>query len=431
MVLHIGRTIFFAFLGIFLYPKHMEKIIIDPKKIDEIVSRSIAEILPSKNGFKSLLLSGKKFRIYVGADATASQLHLGNATNFIILERLRRLGHEVIVLFGDFTAMIGDPTDKNATRKPLTKDQVDKNIETWKEQLSPIIDFNDKNNPAKIARNSEWLSKLNFAEISKLMSYFTVQRIMERDMFEKRMKEKKPILIQEFLYPIMQGYDSVHLDVDVEIGGTDQTFNMLAGRTLQRKIHNKEKFVISTTLLENPVTGKKLMSKSEGNFIGLNDLPQDMFGKIMSLPDETIVQMFVDCTFVEMSEIEKMETELKNNQLNPKDAKMNLAFEICKIYHGEEEAKSAQNYFENVFSKNKLNEAEISELELASGKYILKDLLVELKLVASKSESSRLIEQKAVEINGELKIDPRELIEIRGGEIVKVGKYRLAKIKTS
>src|ERR1035437_3298275 len=235
-------------------------VITDASKIDEILSRSVSAIYPSTDEFRKALLSGKRLRIYLGADATGSQLHIGHATNLIILERLRKLGHEIIVLFGDFTAMIGDPTDKRATRVQLTEEQVKKNIKSWETQVGKVIDFKDKTNPARFVKNSTWLSKLNFKDLIKLASNFTVQQMIERDMFEKRLNENKPIYLHEFFYPLMQGYDSVALDVDVEVGGNDQTFNMLAGRTLQKIYNNKNKFVIVTTLLVNPKTNKKLMN---------------------------------------------------------------------------------------------------------------------------------------------------------------------------
>jgi tyrosyl-tRNA synthetase len=270
------------------------KINTDPKIIEELLTRSVVNILPTKELFKDLLLGGKRLRIYSGADATGSKLHLGHSTNFMILEKFRQLGHEVIILFGDFTAKIGDPSGKDTTRKPLTDSDVKKNLKTWEKQISKIIKIGHFDNGAKIVRNSDWLSKMSFVDVVKLASNFTVQQMIERDMFQKRIEDKKPIYLHEFFYPLMQGHDSVVLDVDVEIGGNDQTFNMLTGRTLQKIARNKEKFVIPTTLLINPKTGKKLMNKSEGSAVWLDDEPKEMFGKIMSLADEAIVSMFTD-----------------------------------------------------------------------------------------------------------------------------------------
>jgi len=402
------------------------------QKIDEILTRGVAEVLPSKKDLKDVLLGGKKLRIYIGADATGPQLHIGHATNFILIEKLRRLGHEVIILFGDFTAMIGDPTDKTAARIRLTKEQVDEHIESWKEQVSKIISFDDEKNPAKIVRNSEWLSKLSFTDVVDISANFTVQRMLERDMFQKRLKEEKPIYLHEFMYPLMQGYDSVHLDVDMEIGGTDQTFNMLAGRTLQKRYHNKEKFVLTTTLLVNPKTGEKLMSKSLGGFVALNDLPNDMFGKIMALPDETISQVLVDCTYVSLEDIKEVENKMKSGDINPRDAKLELATEIVKIYHGEEAAEKAKEYFINTFSK-KETPTEIAKTMVDSDAIDLVDFIVLSGNAKSKSDARRKIEQGGVTMNEEKISDWKIILEkdVHDGSIFKIGKIGFARIKFS
>ncbi len=281
----------------------MAKISTNKEKLQEVLTRSIDTIYPSRQALESLLNSGKQLRIYMGIDPTATYAHLGHATNYIILKRLHDLGHKIIVLIGDFTAMIGDPSDKNSARKRLTKEEVKENIKTFKKQIGQILDFNDKKNPIEFEFNSKWLAKLSFADAVELASHFTVQRMLERDNFEKRLKEQKPLYVHEFFYPLMQGYDSVALKADVEIGGTDQTFNMLAGRTLVKAYQNREKIVVTTTLLENPVTGEKLMSKSLGTGIGLDENATDMFGKTMALPDEAIIQCFIDCTYLSMEEI--------------------------------------------------------------------------------------------------------------------------------
>lgn len=389
--------------------------------MDELTTRSIADILPSREAFKAFLASGKRLRVYIGADATGPQLHLGHATNFILLEKLRKLGHEVIVLFGDFTAMIGDPTDKDAERKQLSVEQVNKHIHTWKEQVGKIISFDDPDNPAKIVKNSTWLSKLTFAEILGISSSFTVQHMLERDMFERRMKAGKPVHLHEFLYPLMQGYDSVALDVDVEIGGTDQTFNMLAGRILQKKYHGKEKFVIATTLLENPKTGKKLMSKSEGGYIALNDTPTDMYGKTMALPDETIIQMFTDCTYVSLEDIESI------RNMHPKDAKMHLAREIVTMYHSKEDAQKAEEHFTQTFSEGGVP-SDIQTVQTQAGT-ALADVLIQAGVVTSKTEWRRLVEDGAValpEKEYEKITDPN--VTVSEPLVVKVGKRRFIKI---
>jgi len=393
-------------------------------EMDEILNRSIAEVLPSKEEFKKVLLSGKKLRIYIGCDATGTQLHIGNATNFMILERLRQLGHEVIVLFGDFTALIGDPSDKTAARIMLTKEQIEENMKTWKSQVEKVLDFNEKNNPAKILKNSEWNSKLKFSDVINLASNFTVQQMLERDMFEERLKQEKPIYLHEFLYPLTQGYDSVAMDVDVEMGGTDQKFNMLAGRTLQKKYHNKEKFVITTTLLVNPKTGKKLMSKSEGTYIGLNDEPDNMFGKVMNLPDEAIIQVFIDCTYVPLDEIKQKETDLKNNKVNPMNLKLDLAEELVKIYHGQAAAEKARENFIKLFQKKEIPE-DIKEIKTKTGES-LEDTLIKNKIIPSKSEFRRLIKAGAIDIDNQTINDVNYFV--KQSIVVRVGKKKFLRI---
>lgn len=403
------------------------------EKIEELLTRSVASILPSKEKLKEILLSGRKLRIYIGADATGPQLHLGHATNFMLLERFRRLGHEVIVLFGDFTAMLGDPTDRAVERRALTKEEVEKNILTWQEQVSKILDFDDKSNPAILKRNSEWLGKLSFEEIIRLAQNFTVQQMLERDMFEKRIEAGNPVYLNEFLYPLLQGFDSVAMDVDIEIGGTDQTFNMLAGRTLQKNFNKKEKFVIATTLLEHPVTKKKLMSKSEGNYIALNDSSQDMFGKTMALPDEVLVQMFVDCTYVSMVEIAKIAEDIITGG-NPRDAKIRLAKEIVKLYHGEEEAEKAVQYFIETFSKGHTPE-NVPEytpvLEPALDGYEnIESFIARIGFATSKSDARRKIEQGGVTLGDEKIVVGSRMFdkESDNGKVMKIGKKDFVKI---
>ena len=400
------------------------KISIDPQKIEEVLTRSVQTILPSKDEFKKALQSGKKLKIYVGADATGPKLHIGHATNFMILERLRRLGHEVILLFGDFTAQIGDPSGKDKERKALTNADVVKNLKTWKKQVCKIVKIGGVDG-TKIVRNSTWLSKMNFSDVVKLASHFTVQQMIERDMFQKRISESKPIYLHEFFYPLMQGYDSVALDVDAEIGGNDQTFNMLAGRTLQKISRGKEKFVIATTLLINPKTGKKLLNKSEGNVVGLDDEYNDMFGKVMALPDEAISQVFIDCTYISMEEIEKIKKDLESG-MNPRDVKIRLAKEIVTIYHSKELADKAEKNFIETFSKGGLPE-DIEELKIKNGDMLM-EVLVNAKIVASKSEFRRLVLENAVSnaVSGEKIIDAN--FKIHSGITLKVGKKRFVKI---
>ncbi|MEK7117889.1 MAG: tyrosine--tRNA ligase [Patescibacteria group bacterium] len=363
------------------------------EKIEELLTRSVAAIYPNKEELKKVLLSGKKLRIYNGIDPTATYVHLGHATNYLILKKFHELGHKIIILIGDFTAMIGDPSDKNAARKRLTKEEVLLNLKSFKNQIGKIIDFENKTNLIEFRFNADWLAKLTWEEGIELASHFTVQQIIERDIFQKRIKENKPLYLHEFFYPLMQGYDSVALEADLEIGGTDQTFNMLAGRILVKDYQNREKFVITTTLLEHPITKEKLMSKSLGTGIGLDENPTDMFGKVMAMADETIIQLYTDCTNISFKEVKNIQQELEKGS-NPKDIKTRLAEEIVAMYHGKEKARQARENFEKTFSKGEFPEnARVVETEKGVK---LGDILVENKIVSSKTEFRRLVESGAI-----------------------------------
>lgn len=373
----------------------MKHIDTNKEKIEEILTRSIAEVLPTKDGLREVLQSAKRLRIYIGTDATGTSLHLGHATNYIILEKLRRLGHEVIFLIGDFTARIGDPTDKNETaRKQLTREQVVENVKTWIDQVRPVIDVDNKENPVRILFNNDWLSTMTFEDVINLASNFTVQQMIERDMFQLRMESGKPLYLHEMFYPLMQGYDSVAMDVDIEMCGMDQKFNALAGRTLLKKIKNKEKFVLITTLLENPKTGEKMMSKSLGTGVFLDFDANKMYGSLMAQPDENMRQLFIDCTWLDLNEIDEI---IKIN--NPRNSKMRLAFEVTKIYHGEEAAKVAESNFVEIFQK-KLLPSEMPSYKLSDDKHDLIDVLVLTGLATSKSDARRAIDSGSVKING-------------------------------
>ncbi|KKQ05207.1 MAG: Tyrosine-tRNA ligase, partial [Candidatus Moranbacteria bacterium GW2011_GWF1_36_4] len=322
---------------------------------------------------------------------------------------------------GDFTGMIGDPTDKGAARVRQTREGVEENFKNWLEQTKNILSFDDKDNPVKVKYNSEWLSKLNFEQVIDIASNFTVQQMLERDMFENRMKEGKPIHLHEFLYPLMQGYDSVAMDVDVELCGTDQIFNALAGRTLMQKIKGKDKFVISAKLIADEKTGM-LMSKSNGTGIFLDLDSNDLFGAIMSQPDGMIHPLLLGCTRISLDEIkELMKLE------NPRDAKVRLAHEIVKIYHGEEKSQEAEEYFVNTFSKKEIPE-EVREVK-AGGDINFIDFLVLANVATSRGDARRKIEQGGVSIEGEKITDPNKVLDISfSGKIIKVGKKDFVKI---
>lgn len=390
--------------------------------INELLSRGTEETI-TKDELAKSLRTKKKLRIYYGVDPSGPVIHLGHALELKILQAFQNLGHKIIFLIGDFTGMIGDPTDRRAARQPLTRKQVLENAKTYKEQVSKFLNFKGKN-PAEIVFNSKWNDKFSFKDIIELASHFTVQQFLERDMFQKRIKEEKPISLHEFLYPLVQGNDAAELDADVQIGGTDQKFNMLVSRQFVKELRNKTQIVITLPLLEG--TDGRKMSKSFNNVIGVTDDPDDMFGKVMSLKDDLITRYFKLATDVKDSEISKMEKELKKG-LNPRDAKLKLAFEIVKIYHGKEKAKKAGQEFEKIFSKRELP-TDIPTFKVEAEPAKLVDLICDFKLVSSKSEARRLIKQKAVDVDGTTIFDINEELTPHKDMIIKVGKRKWAKI---
>lgn len=391
-------------------------------KIDVILERGVLkDFLPSKEEFRERLLSGEKMRFYIGADPTAKALHLGHAQNLMVLEDFRKLGHEVIFLIGDFTGMIGDPSDKSAARVRQTREDVEENFKNWKKQTEAILSFDDPDNPVQLKFNSEWLSKLNFENVLELASNFTVQQMLERDMFEKRLKDGKPIYVHEFMYPLMQGYDSVAMDVDVELCGTDQIFNALAGRTLLQKMKGKDKFVIAANLIADEKTGL-LMSKSHGTGVFLDLTPNDLFGAIMAQPDGMLRPLFIGCTRIEPGKIEEY-----MNLENPRDAKVALAHEIVRIYHGDDAAGAAQENFVNTFSKGETPE-DVVEESIGDEKNVL-DYLVKVAAATSKSDARRKVEQGGVSVDGEKIADVQyELSENDFNKVMKVGKKFFVRI---
>ncbi len=393
------------------------------KRVDALLNRGVlVEILPTKKAFRKKLIE-EKMKVYIGADPTSTALHLSHAKNYMLLEEFRLLGHEVYVLFGDFTARIGDPTDKVAARKQLTREEVVKNVQGWINQIKPLMDFDAKVNPPKIVYNSDWLGKLTMEDVINLSANVTVQQLLERDMFAKRVKEKKPIYLHEFMYPIMQGYDSVALEVDVELCGTDQIFNALVGRTLLRKLKGMNKFVAAVNLMENPKTNE-LMSKSRGTGVFLDSTPFNMYGAIMSQPDEMIEIFLINNTRISLAEVSSV-VEKKG----PRDAKMFTAFEIVKIFYGEEEAKRAQDKFIRLV-QNKESADDIPEINIGSDKHTLFEVLRKCyDKGTSNSAIRRLIKQKAVKLNGEANVNEDSLIIIpKTGINIKVGKKKWFKI---
>jgi tyrosyl-tRNA synthetase len=361
---------------------------------------------------------------YTGIDPTANYVHIGHSTNYLILERLHALGHRITVLVGDFTAMIGDPSDKSSERIQLSRAEVEENLKTFRAQIGQILNLDCPENPIDFRFNSEWLAALNFSDAVALAGNFTVQQMLERSTFRTRVAEKKPLYLHELLYPLMQGYDSVSLEVDGELGGMDQKFNMLAGRTLLRRYRDKEKFAIMSTLLVNPKTGEKLMSKSLGTGIALNDPPQEMFFKIMRLPDEGVIQCFIDCTRLSLSAISDIQAELEQGR-NPKDVKLRLGVEIVTMYHGVLAATDAHAAWLRQVSGGGLP-AEILPWETKSGVLNLVDWLRSIGRAASKGEARRLIAGGGVRLN-DIK-QSSEVVSVKDGDILRAGKDVFYKI---
>jgi len=391
----------------------------DPKLIEELLSRGVENIYPKLEFLEESLKSGEQMTLYTGYDPTAPTLHIGHGITMLKLHDFQKLGHKIIMLIGDFTGMIGDPTDKASARQKLTREQVLENAKEYEKQASAILDFKG-DNPVEIKYNSEWCDKLTGSDFLELTSHFTVPRLLERDMFQERLKTGGTVHLHEFLYPVMQAYDSVVMDVDGEVGGNDQTFNMLAGRTLMKDLKNKEKFVIAGKLLTDN-SGKK-MGKTEGNMIAFSDSPEDMFGKVMRWTDEMIIPGFEICTRVPMEDVDDMKKELDGGA-NPRDFKFKLAFEITKMFLSEEAAKQGQENFEKVIqSKDKPDE--IPELKPAS--FNIVDVLVESKICKSKSEARQMIEQGGVKINDE-KVESIDT-DTKVGDVVQKGKRFFVKI---
>ena len=401
----------------------MSKVIKDEALIDTFLTRGVAEIFPSKELLKKKLLSGERIRAYQGFDPSGPYLHVGHAMGIRALRILQQLGHEVIFLVGDYTAKVGDP-DKETGRPPLSDEQIQRNMEGWKDQVSQLIDFEGEN-PVLFKRNYEWLSKLNLAELIKLMSTTTVQQMLERDLFQKRIQKQNPIGLQEFIYPLMQGFDSVAMEVDLEIGGTDQTFNMLMGRELVKKYLNKEKFVRSNEMMEAPDT--LTMRKTQGNGINLSDTPENMYGKAMSYQDEMIPKGLRLLTDIPIEEIWKIQKSMESGE-NPMKYKKIMAFEIVKIIKGEKVAKKAEENFEKTVQKREIDTESAKSVSIV-GKMSIKDFLKNAtEGKDSASQIKRVIEQGGVEVNGNRIIEQDIQLEFKSKDIIKYGKRSVFKV---
>jgi tyrosyl-tRNA synthetase len=391
----------------------------DQKLIDLFLERGTDKIYPSPSALKKKLLSGERIKVYQGFDPSGPHLHVGHAIGIRALRILQQLGHEVIFLVGDYTAKVGDP-DKETTRKMLTDEEIEKNMAGWKTQAAQLIDFSGKN-PVSFERNYHWLSHLKMEDTIKLMSNITVQRMLERDLFEKRIKNNEPLYLHEFIYPLLQGYDGVAMKVDLEIGGSDQTFNMLVGRELVKSYLGKEKFVRTNRMME--AADGRTMSKTKGNGINLADSPKEMYGKAMAYPDSLIITGLELLTELTPAEIKECEQAIKNGT-NPMEIKKKLAFEIVRLIKGSTEATEAEQAFIKTFSLRE-TPTDIPKIKAGNEMVILEILKTCLKNEYSGSQLRKLITEGAVRLDGEKIQDLNQKITVKkGGAELKVGKRK-------
>lgn len=394
--------------------------------IDSLLTRGVDAIYPSRKELEKVLRSGKKLRLYQGFDPTGTQLHIGHAVGFRKLRQWQNLGHEVIFLIGDGTGQAGDPSGKKKSRdKFSTTEELRNNGRDYVMQASKIVNFEGPN-PVKILYNGDWLNKLNLTKLLEIAGHFTLQQMIERDLYQERLSSGMDLSLREFLYPLLQGYDSVAMEVDLELGGSDQTFNMLAGRKLVRSYLNKDKFVMTTPLLTDS-KGVKI-GKTEGNVIGITDPPIDFYGKIMSLGDDAILPCFTLLTDMSLTDIEVIKEKISGGK-NPMEFKKQLAFALTEQFNNATDAAKAQKNFESVVQKGELDQSTLLTNQLASllPNASLTSVLVTGQFATSKSEARRLIEQKAVEINGRVLTDPNCQPKLKSGDIIKVGKKLIRK----
>ena len=397
------------------------KVVTDREKIKILLSRAVKEII-NKDSLEAKLKSGKVLRVKLGIDPTAPDIHLGHTVSLIKLKQFQDLGHKAVLIIGDFTATIGDPTGRLESRKPLLPQIVAENLKTYLKQMVKIVDIKK----TEVHYNNEWFGKITPKKLFFLTSLATIQQALEREDFQKRLKSNQAITLTEVLYSLFQGYDSVMVKADIEIGGEDQKVNLLMGRRVQRAYKVPEQDILTTWLIEG-TDGTKKMSKSSGNYIGIAEKPNVMFGKVMSIPDSLIIKYFRALTMIADSEIDKFEMELRSKKTNPRDIKGILAFEIVRMYHGEKNAKEADEEFNKVFRKHELPK-KIPIAILKKGPYDIIDLLLKLNLVKSKSEARRLVNENAVKINSGIVKDPKIKINIASGLVVQIGKKRFVKI---
>lgn len=395
----------------------------------QIIRRGVAEIIPENElveKLKKSIATGRPLRVKLGLDPTAPDIHLGHTVVLHKLRQFQELGHHVIIILGDFTARIGDPTGRSETRKQLSEEEVQRNAATYKEQIFKILDPDR----TEVVFNSSWLAPMTFKEVIELAAKYTVARMLEREDFARRFKNEIPISIHEFFYPLMQGYDSVHLKADIELGGTDQKFNLLIGRTLQKEYGQEPQVAIMMPILEG-LDGVNKMSKSLGNYVGITEPPGEMYGKLMSLPDELMLRYFELVTPLSLEEIAAIRQGLNSGALHPRDVKMRLARTIVTQYHGEEAARKAEEGFVKVFQQRQVpDDLPVFhlpvELKDSEGKVWLPRLLVEAGLLNSTSEGKRMIAQGAVKINDERVKD--EYAVFPRDAVIKVGKRKFLKV---
>ncbi len=389
--------------------------------VDSILSDGVADVIV-KADLKKKLLSGKKLRIKLGIDPTGSDLHLGHMVVVHKLKEFQDLGHQIILLFGNFTGQIGDPTGKNESRPMRTQEELELNAKHYIEQVSSILDVSK----LEIRWNAEWLAKLNFSDVVTLASQFTVAQMLERDMFQDRIKNDQPISIHELMYPLMQGYDSVALKADVELGGTDQTFNLLAGRVLQKAYGQEPQNILTVPILVG-TDGSMKMGKTTGNYIGVNEDPIDIYGKTMKIPDELILTYFELAARARDNELQSVKNRLTTE--NPRNLKMELAFEIVKLYRGEDEAVKAQEHFKTVHQKKELPDV-IEEVVLVVKNWNIVDLISDLGLASTKSDARRLVEGGGVKWENEKIEDIKmEIVLSKNAGLLQVGKRNFRKVR--
>lgn len=388
--------------------------------IDELLTRRVAKILPDAAGLKQLLQT-KKIRLYQGFDPTAPRLHLGHTVGLRKLMDFARAGHEVIILFGTGTVLVGDPSLRDNARSLITQAEISQNIQTWKDQVAPIVDFS----LVTVKHNGDWLVPLTLKDLIGIASNISAVQLFKRDSFQKRLDRGDTVWYHETMYPLLQGYDSVVLNVDLEIGGTDQEFNMLIGRELLHKIKNQNKFVLTTPMILG--TNGQTMSKTSGNCIFLDDSPQDKFAKIMSLIDSQIVPYFTLVTDIPLDQIKKIESALTENQLHPLEAKKQLAHAIVSQWHGPDQAEQARNYFETTFQKKTVSD-QIPLVKITSTPANFLDLLKLLPLGISNAQIKRVVGEGGVELNNQKITDPQAAISLKSGDVLKFGKFKYFKL---